>query len=144
MAICFPEMYRVYVNPEVFMSGQFSVILSDLLFSLRTQMVRSDLRVFLSTNEETVVTVRQPIREPRQLELRVSTAQSVLCCRARQCPVFSAHHCIVCTYALTISHSHTSNNAQWNVTSGLIRANQISERERDYHNRSEAENFSIY
>ena len=41
-------------------------------------MVRSDLRVSLLTNEETVVTGRQPIGEARQFELRVSTAQSVL------------------------------------------------------------------
>ena len=63
-------------------------------------MVRSDLSVLLLTNEKTVVTGRQPIRESRQLELRVSTAQSVLSCRARQCPVFSL------LFVLTLSHSH--------------------------------------
>ena len=41
-------------------------------------MVRSDLSVFLLTNEETVVTGGQPIRDCRQLELRVSSAQFVL------------------------------------------------------------------
>ena len=69
-------------------------------------MVRSDLRVSLLTNEETVVTGRQPIRDSRQLELRVSSAQSVLCCRARQSPsgLGSQRSQL---FVLTLSHCHT-------------------------------------
>ena len=73
------------------------------LFSLRTQMVRSDLSVFLLANEKTVVTGGQPIRDCRQLELRVSSAQFVLWWRAGQSPQSSVCPAIVCTFYCTLS-----------------------------------------